>query len=99
MSIPKLVLLPDEMGPPGVPITDQGDTDIDFATRRIHYRCSVVLQDPQDPRYQFVVNLRKRISSVLHQSAQYLNTDEHVSGVEKVDSVKMMLSVYAIVRY
>lgn len=91
LSTPGLAQLPEELGAPGMAISDHGDTDLPFISERVSYRCSVVLQDESDPRHQFVVQLRKRMGSVLHQSAQYLSTDEHVSGVEKVDSVKMMM--------
>lgn len=73
-------------------MSDLGDTEISFIAQRTSFACSITLDNPSDLRGQAVTDLRSRIAAVLHESARYLST-EKISGVEKVDSVKMMMWV------
>lgn len=53
-------------------------------------KVDIALQDPQDPRYQFVLELRERAGAIFHRGVQALKA---TAGQESsIDAVKMLIS-------
>ncbi|GAA5895195.1 proteasome activator BLM10 [Sporobolomyces salmoneus] len=80
-------------GPPkdlGLVASDAGDEVPEFIDHLPACTVDIPLQDPNDPRYQFVLGLRERAGQLFHRGVQTLKA---TAGQESsIDAVKMLIS-------